>query len=346
MVCGILSMCRQAGRPAAARAGEIKGETGMIRNLVRRMMALLCAAVIVQGCGEPSGPLKIGTNVWPGYEPGYLARDLGYFSDSDIKLLQFQSATESIRAFRNGVVDVAALTLDEALLLQQDGIDIRIFLVADVSHGGDVIMARPDVGSMDGLKGKTVGVENSALGAYVLARALEIHGVALKDVTIRPITVDQSEDMYLLKAVDAVVTFEPFRSRLLKAGAVEIFTSREMPNEIVDVLVVRSDVIDRFKDQLHTLSAAWLKAVAYINEQPDEAGVMLGKRLGLAPDEALASFEGLVIPDAALNRELLSAGPSGLMRNAAKLKAVLLENKLLAKDVDLGNVFSDMFVKD
>jgi len=295
--------------------------------------------------GDVREPLKVGTNVWPGYEPGYLAQDLGYFSDKQIILRQFQSATENIRAFRNEVVDVAALTLDEALLLVQGGIDIRIFLVADVSYGGDVIMARPEYTSMRALKGKTIGVENSALGAYVLARALELNDLSVSDIKVHPLTVDQSEGVYSVGSVDAVVTFEPFRSHLLKRGAVEVFSSREIPNEIVDVLVVRAKNVERFGDNLKILTDGWLRAAAYIENEPKEAGKLLGQRLSLAPEEALASFDGLVIPDRVLNRKLIKPGGQGsLTQTLSQLRKVLTEKKLVTKDIKIDNIFLDTFV--
>lgn len=318
----------------------------MNRRFLKYFVLIFFVTVGIAACDEVDAPpLKVGTNVWPGYEPGYLARDLGYFSENEIKLRQFQSATESIRAFRNGVIDVAALTLDEALLLAQDGFDISVFLVADVSHGGDVIMANPNVGSIAGLKGKRIGVENNALGAYVLARALEIHGIDLADVSVHPITVDQSESVYKQGSVDAVVTFEPFRSHLMKIGAIEIFTSKDMPNEIVDVLVVRSEVTEKFADSLKKLSESWLKAVTYIEERPQEAGKLLGTRLGLTPEEALASFDGLVIPNASLNRLLLADGPDSLRQSALRLKRVLRDKGLLVKDIDIDGIFSDRFLQ-
>ena len=64
-------------------------------------------------------PILLGTNVWPGYEPLYLARSLGYWDDSSVKLVEYSSASQVIRAFRNDAIHIAALTLDEVLLLKE-----------------------------------------------------------------------------------------------------------------------------------------------------------------------------------------------------------------------------------
>jgi len=311
--------------------------------------ALLCVTMVLglAACGEdPRSPMRVGTNVWPGYEPAYLARDLGYFSSDDITLNQFQSATETIRAFRNSAIDVVALTLDEALLLAQDGIDVQIFLVADVSDGGDVIVAQPGIDDVQDLKGRTIGVESSALGAYVLTRALEIHGVPIDEVQLSHLTVDESEQAFYDVEVDAVVTFEPYRSRMMNNGATEIFTSREMPNEIVDVLVTRRSYLEENPEALSNFTKAWLKAVTYIEANPEKAAAMIGARLGLSVEDAQASFVGLWLPGHEDNITMLAHGsPVSLHDSAAKLSNVLLENGLLKSPVSMDGVFTDAFVR-
>lgn len=317
-----------------------------LKHFVSLIIGTLMVVTLSACDDDIQRPLTVGTNVWPGYEPGYLALELGYYSKERITLRQFQSATENIRAFRNAAVDVAALTMDEALLLIQDGFDIRIFLVADISHGGDVVLARPEYPSMRALKGKTIGVENSALGAYVLARALDIHGISITDVQTHAITVDQSEKAYDDGLVDAVVTFEPFRSHLLRKGAIEVFSSREMPNEIVDVLVTRAEHVEVFEDHLKILAEGWLKAAAFIKEEPHKASELLGRRLGLSPEEAMASFDGLLIPDKSMNRSLFAYdGPRGLNRSLQYLADFLTERRLLSKKINVDGILLDDYVK-
>jgi len=319
----------------------------MLVEHIKSIFIGLMLAVSLGACSEePQSPMRVGTNVWPGYEPAYLAQDLGYFNTQQVRLSQFQSASESIRAFRNNAVDVVALTLDEALLLIQDGIDIKVFLVADISDGGDVIVSRSDIQNVAELRGRKVGVESSALGAYVLARALEIYNVPFGDVKLVHLTVDDSEKAFFDGSVDAVVTFEPYRSRLLRDGANEIFTSREMPNEIVDVLVVRSEFAAKNEVNLKVLSQGWFKAVSFIKGEPQKASKLIGARLDLSPEEAISSFEGLTLPDGAMNASLLAKGtPISLSNGALKLEKVLVKHGLLNSHVSMTGIFTDAYVR-
>ena len=52
-------------------------------------LASVCMAWLMVGCGpryEP--PLMVGTNIWAGYEPLYLARDLGYYDGQPLRLVE------------------------------------------------------------------------------------------------------------------------------------------------------------------------------------------------------------------------------------------------------------------
>ena len=60
----------------------------------------------------------------------------------------------------------------------------RIILVVDVSHGADVVVGRRGMRTMKDLKGKSVAVESSALGAFVLSRALALNGMQASDVNV------------------------------------------------------------------------------------------------------------------------------------------------------------------
>ena len=194
----------------------------------------------LNGCTrEPPPVLRVGANIWPGYEPLYLARDLGYFRGAPIHAVEFTSATQVIRAYQNETIDAVCLTLDEALLLASEGADLRIVLVADFSNGADVIIGTPGTRAMKDLQGRRVGVEDTALGAFFLTRALQESGVQIGDVRVVPMQVQDHEQAFLKGDVDAVVTFEPVRGKLLARGAHILFDSSRLPGEIVDVVLVQ-----------------------------------------------------------------------------------------------------------
>lgn len=309
-------------------------------NAWRKVLVVTLAALMIgsglSACSESDNnkPVRIGTNVWPGYEPLYLARDTGLYDKTKVQLVEYPSASGVIRALKSRSIEAAALTLDEVLVLLQHDIPLHAVLVLDISHGGDVIIAKPNFPDFKQLRGKRVGVEGSALGAYVLSRALDINAMSIDDITIVQLEADEHERSYTEDMVDAVVTFEPTRTNLLNQGGMEVFTSREIPGEIVDVLVVHADAITQSPNNIRHIVDGWFKALDKLKNDPQASGAIIAQRLGISPDEALASFEGLHLPDRAENKMLLSGPGAQLAPVMDMLSQTMRTRDLLQGDVD------------
>lgn len=302
----------------------------------------LVFAVLVSGCDKHAAtdhPLRIGTNVWPGYEPLYLARSQGYFDNTPIHLVEFNSATEVIRAYRNGAIEAAALTMDEVLLLEQNKLEPQVVLVMDFSNGADVILGQPGINNIKGLTGKRVGVESTALGAYTLSRALSRHDMTPLDIEIVQLPLNEHEEAFTTGKVDAVVSFEPVKTRLLKAGAKQLFSSSEIPGEIVDVLVVRKRYLQQHPDAVRTLTRQWFKSLAYLHKYPRQAADAMALRLGISPDELLVSFKEIHIPDQAENRQWLGGATPGLLDTTKRLEQIMSQHRLIQRPVASNALF-------
>lgn len=269
-------------------------------NLIVIVFILLC------GCSNDSrSPLRVGTTLWPGYEPLHLAANLGYIDSQSIVLVDSISPHGSIQGIRNGDLDAVALTLDEVLLLVDQGVALKVVLVFDFSNGGDALLATKGIDDVAMLKGKRIGLESTALGTYLLSRALEQHGLDLEDVEKYHIKVSGHRQALERGEVDAVVTFDPVRSELLAAGAREIFSSRDIPNEIVDVLAVRESYINQHPQRVHELINGWYQALDYFSAQPQAAAEIMGKRLRQSPAEVLQGFTGIKLPGRVETRALM-----------------------------------------
>lgn len=151
-------------------------------------------------CNPSPSVLKMGAHFWIGYEPIFLSENNGSLKKNYIHLIEYTSASKSMRAFRNGTVDLIAITLDEALYLKQFIDQVKVIHIADYSNGADCLLARPGIQSIADLKGKVIGVENTALGAFFLSRILELHSIQLKDIKILSMEINEHEFFYKKKS--------------------------------------------------------------------------------------------------------------------------------------------------
>lgn len=312
----------------------------------RHIVACLVVVLgILTACSQPpEPPLRIGTSFWPGYEPLHLAKSLGLYDDYRVKLIELVNASDVLHAMRTRNLEGAVLTLDEALTLIQDGIDLRVILVMDVSNGGDVLLAKPEIKTLAGLRGKRVAVEDTAVGAILLDAALEAAGLTVADIEVVACTVDRHEDCY--SSANAVVTFEPVRTRLLNQGARLLFDSSQIPGRIVDVLVVHAEITETHPESLQYLLGGYFQALEHLQHQPDDAARRMAVRLGITAAEMLASYDGISLPGLSGNKTLFAEGPESLQTTVADLAHYMLEKKLLSEVISVENFIDGSFLAD
>ena len=314
--------------------------------LALALTGALMAAGLAGGCAEPpTPPLRLGTLVWPPYELFFVARDRGLIAPETVDLVEFRSPIDEARAFENGGLDAALLSGDFALRIADRTGGCKIVLVIDVSNGGDAVLARPGIERLDQLAGHTVGVEMSSLGLYLLHRAFEVEGLDLDDVEIVPVDYPELAGAYRDGRVDAVVVFEPERTELLAEGATQVFDSSRIPGEIVDVLLVRDDLLETRRGDLQALVDGWFGARELLEEQPERALPIMAAREGISKGAMHRSLSGVTIPDRQDNRHLLGGGGTELGRTLHRLAETMARLRLLDPSYDPAPLLDDRLVR-
>lgn len=306
-----------------------------------RILASVALLLLLAGCmREPETALRIGTNVWIGSEPLYLARDLGRLDPDAVQLVEYPSASEVLRAFRNQAIDGMVISLDELFGLAADGFQPRIILVVDVSHGADVVVGRRGMRTMQDLKGKSVAVESSALGAFVLSRALAVNGMQASDVNVVHLESNEQPGAFEKDQVDGAVTFDPYRAQFLRAGAKTLFDSTQIPGEIVDVLAVRDSVFKRQPQAIHELLTGWFDAIDYMKRDPKDAARRMGVRQQTSGAQFLEAQRGLHVPSREENLRMLGGPTPELAVTGRRLMSLMVDAKLLRAPFQIEGVLA------
>ena len=147
-------------------------------------LAAVCVIWLASCAREPVPPIRIGTFPGPTSELVFLAQHRGWLPPSDYRLVEFINDGEVMRAFRNGSIEAAFVSLDEVLSLAQSGMDPVILFVTAESRGGDAIVAHADVTSLADLRGRRVAVQVNSVSAYLLRRSLKTAGLDIEDLQI------------------------------------------------------------------------------------------------------------------------------------------------------------------
>lgn len=303
---------------------------------------LAMAVAWLMGCHAEEPPLRIGTYPWLGFSTLFQARTLGLFRDDEVQLLDLGNAREVARAFADGTLDAAALTLDEALRLAYMQTPGTVVMVFGHSKGGDALVARPGIGSIGELRGRRIGVETMSEGDYLLERILGEGRMHRSDVQIVDVDFDRQEQAYLAGEVDALVTMDPVRARLLGLGARVLYSSRDIEGELLDVLLVRAEALKKQPQNVAKAVDAHFRSLDLMMEDPMAAAMRVRARFG-DPTNILSGWTMIEFAGRGANLRLLGNGD---FRNLAqRVEKNMVRYGLIASEIVEPLKVDDRFVR-
>lgn len=305
-------------------------DRGPIRLAAVGLVAVAAAALALWQLSRQRTPLAVAITNWPGYEYLYLAeqKQLGRPYGLDLTVQQFSSLLDQRQAFERGDVPLMATTLPEAIAVCQEAPKRcpELILVLDQSLGADRVLARAPLARPQQLLGRRVGLERAVLAEYILLRSLGDRPVALdRAMRLRfdgPVALVEG-----LKAgdLDAIVTYHPYDASLIgDSRIVELFSSRQIPGEIVDVLAVDPVYSRSHRRELKALVQTWWAARDFARRNPGESNALMAQRQQLEPAQFEASQNGLQYPMASQQRALLA--PNGPLASTLRRMADLMQS--------------------
>jgi NitT/TauT family transport system substrate-binding protein len=230
----------------------------------------------------------VGWSVYAGWTPYSYMNKAGLvrkWADKygiTIKVQRFDYAP-SLDAFVARNIDACTMTNMEALdMPAASGVPTTAILIGDYSNGNDALLVRNGL-QMKDLSGKKMLLVEKTVSEYLFDRAMTIHGLRQQLKQVRMINTSDSDiaTAFLTdSSTSAVVTWKPMVSQILKQrGITSLFNSSEIPGEIVDLTVVRTDVLNRpdgfGRKFAQALAGAWYE--------------MLAQMTGPAADKVLAA---------------------------------------------------------
>lgn len=319
---------------------------------IPRLAGLCLLAVLVLGACDslkPEQPLRFGLSDWPGHAPFYAAAKLGFYAPTSVEIKGFSSNFDRNRAFAQGRLDVLATPLFDALRIADEGVPLKIVLLFDYSSGGDGIVARQEIATVSALKGRKVSSELGAITHFVLLAALGRAGLAESDVEIVNLSVPEAAAAFEQGKLDAATLWDPHLSKQAGApGAHKIFTSKEIPGQVIDVLLVRTEIVEKRPDAVKSLVLGWGRALTAWEARPRELEVTMAREMNRTPEGLEADLKGMELLGIAKNKELFDVkaeGPSIWRSYAATVDFMSQHNLLKRPPVDAREILDDRFLE-
>jgi NitT/TauT family transport system substrate-binding protein len=242
------------------------------------------AAVSEPAPTAPAGSASKGTvtfafDAFPTYYPGIIIEVKGLLKARgyDLKLVPFgidgqaiPSEDERWAKLKSGEWDVLATTLD-GLAKQSDPAIGAITALIDESAGADKLVAKPEITTINDLKGKKIAFSTGSVGEYFLYYALSLAGMTPQDVTLTPQeSVADAVKQYTDRQVDAISAWEPDVLEAEKQGAKVVIASDKL-RAILDVLITSRPALTNKAEAVQAFHDAWFEALKIMVDTPDQA---------------------------------------------------------------------------
>ncbi|WP_314408084.1 ABC transporter substrate-binding protein [Pseudomonas kuykendallii] len=324
------------------------------RFAFRKTLAGLClaAATLLPVAAPAAESLKIGTVVWAGYAPFYVADALDLYKKHNLKVqLQFFNDPAMIpSAMAGSALDGGMLTYDQVINSAAKGLAHKVVMPIDFSNGGDAIVAEKSITSVADFKGKKVGFNPLSPSDFLLAYALKTNGLTDKDIQPVNMTPEGIPGAMASGSLPIGVTYEPNVSQILGMPGDKfhvVYSSKDAPGLITDVLVFDEKMIAKKPAAISALILGYLDGLAYIQSHPDEAAKIIGKVLGVDAEEAKAQMSGVYnIPLNEMETNFTKAeATTSFFGSGAVIAKLLKDNGQIAEIPDFARTYDAQFVK-
>jgi NitT/TauT family transport system substrate-binding protein len=271
-------------------------------QLLRIFSVLLLATAALPGAGTPPS-FTVGWSVYVGWNPyQYMARSgiLKKWADKfgvAIKVQRFDYAP-SLDAFVAKNIDACTMTNMEALdMPAAAGVDTTAVIIGDYSNGNDAVLVRHNL-TLAQMPGKRVLLVEKTVSQYLFERAMTLNNQASQLKRVKYVNTSDSDiaGAFLSDtSQEAVVTWKPLVSQILRGkGIASIFDSSKIPGEILDLLVVRTEILNRPDGSgqrfAKAVVGAWYDLMAQMSKPGPESDKVLAA-IAEASQDTLASYK-------------------------------------------------------
>jgi NitT/TauT family transport system substrate-binding protein len=245
----------------------------------------------------------VGWSIYAGWTPYYYMNKSGILrkwadkSGITIKIQRFDYAP-SLDAFVARNIDACAMTNMEALdMPAASGVPTTVVLIGDYSNGNDALLVRNGL-QMKDLAGKKLLLVQKTVSEYLFDRAMAMGGLRDQIKRVKMINTSDADIAGAFigdRTASAVVTWKPMVSQIQKErGITSLFNSSQIPGEILDLTVVRTDVLARPDGSgqrfARALAGAWYEMLAQMSA-PGPAGDKVLAGIAEGSQDTLASYK-------------------------------------------------------
>lgn len=239
--------------------------------------------------------------------------------------------------------DRVTLALESALTSTTVNPDIRIILTTDVSAGIEAIIAQPQIMTVANLQNKLIGVRLGGFGELFVTKMLEMNNMTFEDTT-KTNVIGETRSLLQNGKIQPRHTWETHVRQVMQAGFKVLFSSKQTPGIIPDVIAFHNSVLQQRPNEVRAFVRVWFQALDYWQNNPKEGNTLIAKFLKLKPETI--SLTGVKLINLRDNKKAFtSANSTESVYDTAKLYSSFFErNGTLNHSPDLNQLLDSSFL--
>ncbi len=287
-----LDISLDCGNAAPAKRGR------MMLNGIRQVKAavLLICAMAMTSCSpgedvaaEPRTEFNIGWSIYAGWMPWPYAEQAGIVDRWEekygikINFVQVNDYVESVNQYTAGQLDgVTVANMDALTIPAAGGKDTSAIIIGDYSNGNDGVLLK-GADQLSAIAGQDVYLVELSVSHYLLARALESVNLKMTDVSTINTSDADIAGAFTSPDLMAAVAWNPQLATMKQtAGAAQVFSSADIPGEILDLMVVDTATLEANPNLGKALVGIWYETMALMQQQDAESAAAIAAMAALA----------------------------------------------------------------
>jgi NitT/TauT family transport system substrate-binding protein len=279
-----------------------------------RVLAIAAALMVLAACGQDVSsaannddqPLTLRLGYFPnlthapalvGVQKGFFTAALG--SGVTLETHTFNAGGDAVTALLSNSIDASFIGPSPTTnaFVQSHGEAVRV--IAGSTSGGALLVVRPNITSVAGLKGKKIAdpqlgaTQDVALRWFLKSNGFATDTAGGGEVSILPQDNAQTLTAFKQGQIDGAWVPEPWASRLVIEGKGKVLVDERdlwpQGQFVTTNLVVRTDFLQAHPKRIKALLEGLYQAVAYLNSNPAAAEAVTNSAVGEITGKTLAS---------------------------------------------------------
>ncbi len=252
-----------------------------LRSLILGLAAMAAMVIPLSAPADAADPVKVKfVQEWPVADgfwiPWILGKEKGFYTDEgiDLEIIAPPTVADTMKFLGAGSADVAFTTVMDIIFARGEGAPVEAIGRYGRGNNWGIITKEGSPITVEGLKGKTVGIYNDAWTKAQLSLMLKSANMTLDDVTMVAAS-DDTVPLLLQGKVDAI-------TGITNAEGTEMVTAGKqkpeflpavdhgVPNTPIFMLAGNADWLAKNQDLAKAFLRATQKSMQYAIAHPDE----------------------------------------------------------------------------